>query len=546
MSTDPTDDPSGPFLSRRGFLIKGSLIIAGAAGLAACNDLFQTGKASAPGQIVGADWHAGHRLLEKLPKPEREEQHDIVIVGGGVAGLSAARELAKRGHKDFVLLELSDQAGGNAASGENAVSPYPWAAHYIPIPGSGAAHVRELFEELGIVTGYKHGLPVYNEYYLCADPQERLFLNGQWQEGLVPQYGIAERDRAQISEFLAAMDAFRKARGSDNKRAFAIPIDESSQDSRFTRYDSITMARFLAERSWDSPALRWYVNYCCRDDYGSTIDETSAWAGIHYFASRDGKAANAESHAVVTWPDGIGWVVKRMAAPFADRLRTRSCVLNIEEQGSSVVVDHLDLRTGRVMRTKARAVVYAAPRFTAFRTLRTLRQARPGYAQAFTYALWAVANVTIRGLPEGKGASLAWDNVSYYSDSLGYVVATHQDVARSRDRTVLTWYQPLTKDSPSEERAAALKRSHTEWADLVVRDLSRLHPGIESHIERIDVWVWGHAMIRPIPGFIWGNERRDAIASCGRVHFGNSDMSGISIFEEAQYRGIMAARAALG
>ena len=29
------------------------------------------------------------------------------------------------------------------------------------------------------------------------------------------------------------------------------------------------------------------MNYCCRDDYGATTDQHSAWAGIQYFASRE-------------------------------------------------------------------------------------------------------------------------------------------------------------------------------------------------------------------------------------------------------------------
>ena len=43
--------------------------------------------------------------------------YDVVIVGGGVAGLSAARKLKQAG-VDFVLLELEPEVGGTAVSGE--------------------------------------------------------------------------------------------------------------------------------------------------------------------------------------------------------------------------------------------------------------------------------------------------------------------------------------------------------------------------------------------------------------------------------------------
>ena len=74
-----------------------------------------------------------------------------------------------------------------------------------------------------------------------------------------------------------------------------------------------------------------------------------------------------------------------------------------------------------------------------------------------------------------------------------------------------------------------------------MRDLSIAHRDLEERLSGLDVWIWGHAMIRPSVGFIWGQTRAAASRSLGRVHFAHSDMSGISIFEEAQYRGVEAA-----
>ena len=50
-----------------------------------------------------------------------------VVVGAGIAGLSAARRLLASGYEDFVVLELDDAAGGTARSGSNGTSAYPWA-----------------------------------------------------------------------------------------------------------------------------------------------------------------------------------------------------------------------------------------------------------------------------------------------------------------------------------------------------------------------------------------------------------------------------------
>jgi hypothetical protein len=52
-------------------------------------------------------------------------------------------------------------------------------------------------------------------------------------------------------------------------------------------------------------------------------------------------------------------------------------------------------------------------------------------------------------------------------------------------------------------------------------------------------------MVRPKPGFVWGEARLKAAESIGPVHFAHSDLSGFSIFEEAQYRGVVAAETVL-
>jgi len=50
-------------------------------------------------------------------------------------------------------------------------------------------------------------------------------------------------------------------------------------------------------------------------------------------------------------------------------------------------------------------------------------------------------------------------------------------------------------------------------------------------------------MIAPAPGFIWGHRPAALTQREGVVYFAHSDMSGISLFEEAYTRGLHAADA---
>lgn len=466
----------------------------------------------------------------------------MVIAGGGIAGLAAAYALQRRGIRDVLIVDALAEPGGNASSGRNAVSAYPWGAHYVPLVRADCAPVLELFRELGIITGMdQNQRPIYNEYYLSADPQERLWMYGRWQEGFVPMIGASTHDRAQFTAFFAVTERMKHTQGSDGKPAFAIPVDNSTADAEWRDLDRISFADYLRQQGFDSPRLLWYADYCCRDDYGALAADVSAWAGLHYFASRNGVAANADASSVVTWPEGNGHLVHELARLSAATFQGNALVTKVARNEGGVTVDYLDARLDKVVRVTAKAAVVCLPRFVAVRVVEGLGAES---AAGFTYSPWMVANLTLGRLPQGRGEPLAWDNAIYDSPLLGYVVATHQGLERQRTDTVITYYWPMSAGAPDVERRAALARPLAEWQGIVMNDLIRVHPELTGAVENMDVWVWGHGMIRPTPGFLWGGAREAAAAPLPPVYFAHSDLSGVSIFEEAYCRGRAAGEAA--
>lgn len=523
-------------IDRRQFLLGGASFAAGAL---AVNAMLPEKPTPVPGAIVGANSKAGHRLRQgNFPAPGSTQTARVVIVGGGIAGLSAAWKLEQAGVTDYVLLELEDAVGGNAQSGQNEISAYPWGAHYVPLLTAEATAAQELFRDLDIITGSSNGLPRYNEYYLCADPQERLYRAGRWQEGLVPQLGASADDQKQYANFFAAMESYKHRKGADGKRAFAIPVAYSSTDAELRALDAMTMADYMAKQGWASRSLRWYVDYCLRDDYGADSSVISAWAGIHYFAARDGRAANTDAQAVVTWPEGNGWIVKQLRARLKGTIKTGQLVYQCAAANGRASITALDLAQEQATHYEAQAVILAVPHFI---SARLLPQAQPD--APFVYSPWMVANITLDALPQGKGERLAWDNVIYDSPMLGYVVATHQNLNRYQRNTVLTYYWPLDHLPPAQARQEAIARPYENWQRLVLTELYRIHPELAGHVQRLDVWLWGHGMIRPVPGTI-GNPARQPNLPLP-IFQAHSDMSGISIFEEANYQGMRAAQAVL-
>ena len=497
-------------LSRRKFLQAGSAALIG---------LSIKGDRPIDGGFVNDSFELGHRLRDPatFPPAKKVERYPVIIVGGGIAGLSAAWRLQKRGFKDFVLLEMNEQAGGNSRWGENEITAYPWAAHYVPVPGPKAIYVRELFEELGVL---KNG--VWDERFLCFTPQERLFLYGRWQDGIEPAIGLSEKDR---DEFRRLEDFIHKFRDSGG---FTIPMERGLSVNQ-ADLDRISFADWLHEKGMDSRILSWYLNYCCRDDYGALASETSAWAGIHYFASRE-----PEEKSPLTWPEGNGWIVKRLLERVGAFVRRGQMVHHVAQKGKRVSVFSGETEY------QSEFVIFAAPTFLAPYLIEGF-----GPVHDFEYSPWLTANLSLQKLPEGYGSDLTWDNVVMNSPTLGYVDAMHQSIQSNVERTVWTFYWALAEGTPAASRKLLLEKDWAYWKQAILRDLERVHPDIRQCVSRIDIMRFGHAMARPKPGAIFHEQRRKLAKLDGHLLFANSDVSGFSIFEEAQYRGVRAAEKVL-
>ena len=284
------------------------------------------------GNIVGPSFELGHRLRQHpafdLP-PERFRDVGIVIVGGGIAGLAAAWRLKRSGYDDFILLELESSPGGTSRSDRSPVVAYPWGAHYLPAPTRENPELVTLLDELGVVEGVdRDGEPLIAEQFLCREPEERIFYKGRWYEGLYLSAGASDEDLRQWRLLEDEIERWVAWRDASGRRAFALPMRSATDDPEVTRLDSMTMADWLAERGLDSARLRWMVDYGCRDDYGLRLDQTSAWAGLFYFASRIARRGE-EARPLITWPEGNGRIVNHLYAAVKSHVATGRAVASV-------------------------------------------------------------------------------------------------------------------------------------------------------------------------------------------------------------------------
>ena len=575
-------------LGRRDFLRNGVGLLTMAA---SCRP--QADVAHIAGKICGPSFERGHLLRDggetlRSRPPDPQRRAGVVILGGGVAGLSAAWRLHRAGYDDFVVLELEDEAGGTARSSNNAVTPFPWGAHYLPVPSRNQPALCELLRELDVLEGYDAGgRAICGEAHLCRAPQERIFYKGRWYEGLYLRAGASAEDLRQFERFHDEVGRWVRAVSPDGRRVFTLPHRGAARlHPEAAALDQQTMAEYLSRLGLTSPRLRFYVDYACRDDFGLRMTAASAWAGIHYYAARLLHPDDAPPE-VLTWPEGNGWLIKRLLACIdakgSGRVKTGCLALDVRRLAPAngderVEVLYLDLNRAAfakaqqasqqpVSALRARHVIFALPTFLRPHLISDLRHLKspPSWLRRFSYAPWLVANLTLRrthSAPVGaghKGGSqpggntpdlgfpACWDNVLLESPSLGYVVATHQrEPAPKPDgipRTVFTYYLPLCDAEPSLERERLLRTPWSTFRDAILGDLGRAEPNLAAQVERLDIFRWGHGMVRPLPGLFTSAD--DALAAAAAplddIFFAHTDLAGMALFEEAHHAGVAAA-----
>jgi hypothetical protein len=488
-------------------------------------------------RLSGTNHILGHRLrVKNFPKASSQIHIPYLIVGGGISGLSAARQFSKKGIDDFLLIELENHLGGNSSNGENKYSKFPLGAHYLPLPNKQDAALLQFLEEEQIIIGYdSKGFPKFDEQQLTFAPDERLFYKNNWQEGLVPKTGNSLEEDIQFKKFFLKMDVFRAGKGEDGKYFFDIPLSLSSSEATIRAFDTITMQQWCEEEGFNSKPLFDYIDYCCRDDFGLGISYVSAWAGIHYFAARKQDSTQDNKDNVLTWPEGNARLAHHLQKYAKNKTLKNHLVYEVKSIDGKVLATVFDAEKKLTIEIIADKVIMATPQFVNQYLIRN----RKMMAQNFHYAPWLLATLVVSDLADNGSYPLCWDNVIYGAKGLGYIYDQHQSLQQVQSKKVITYYYSFSSSDVKKSRKDLYHKKGTYWKQLVFDDLKIAHPNIESFTEEISIHILGHGMISPVPGFIFGKAKKEASQNIdGKIFFAHSDLSGISIFEEAFHQGI--------
>lgn len=495
--------------------------------------------------LIGANKYRGHLIRDnKLNKKSLQTiELETAIIGGGITGLSCAYHLLKNDYTNFKLFELNNEVGGNSANGENKHSKFPLGAHYLTLPNPENRPLIEFLKEQKLlIKEHLDGSQEYSEEHLCHAPDERLLYRGVFQEGLVPNYGITKTTNKQIHDFFKFMNDYKEKKGNDGKYLFDIPITSASKDPVLKEFDSITFKEFLNNNKFDSEELLWFLDYCCRDDFGAGFERVSAWAGINYFAGRKSKPSNTIPSNVLTWAEGNGYLVSILEEKTKQQTQTNTIVSEIIENSDYTLIKTFNIENNIFTDYKVKKAIVACPSYVTKHILHSNFWDKTDF-ENYIHHPWLVGIVELTKIPEASGLELCWDNVKYGTNGLGYIYNQHQEFTQLKNKIVINVYLAFDKEGDKLERQKMFSLTEEEMKNLVLEELKGLHPTIEDKIESISFQQWGHGMVTPYPNsldkhykFIEKNSKSPSI------RLAHTDYSGYSIFEEGFSQGLEAAK----
>jgi oxygen-dependent protoporphyrinogen oxidase len=438
---------------------------------------------AAPPIVEGEHFGICHEVRNgrSFPRPEATRKTDIVIIGGGMAGLSAAYFLRD---KEWLLLEKEDHFGGNAYQEEYEGQAFSTAAAY-DFRGS---HSDQLAKEIGI------DMPLID----MPDPtiDNGVYVPDTWGKGL-----------EHLPYKKEVIESFKKFREDVMK----VDVKARMEELDTKPFTDVT-------RGYAPEVAKWWDAYG-PSNWGAVTKDTTAFIGL----SDAQYLIKGEDSTRVILPGGLGCIthklVEVMKPKFGERMLGKATVVSIRQETNGVSVTYLDGDKPTTIAAKV-AIVCTAKYITA-RLVAGLPSDQNQAMRRMRYAPFPMINMIFDKEVYRRG----YDNWCPGNSFTDFIVAdwtVRNNPGYKPKYNILTFYTPLRE----EERGILLQEEACKaLAGRVLKDFQKALP--EFNVDPIEIRIYrrGHPMMMAVPEQFTKN-RMIASRPMERIFVGNSDSGG--------------------
>jgi monoamine oxidase len=433
--------------------------------------------------VHGEHFEVCHQVRDahQFDRPGATRKAEVVIVGGGVAGLSAAYFL--RG-KDFLLLEMEDHFGGNAYQEEYDGQPF--------CTGSAYANKDDEGDQLATEVGLKL-LPVNN-----PDPTivNKTFVADTWNKGI-----------DQLPYPKPVRDSFRKYRDDMLK----INLRE-----RMAELDAQPLTKFTG--AYAPEVQQWWDGYG-PSNWGAICEDTSAFVGI---GAMQDLATGGDAKRVIL-PGGLGCITHKLVEvlqpKYKENLLGDATVVAVVQDKDAVRVTYV--HEGKLTTVSAKAVLMCSPKHITSRLLLNLPYDQKNAMRRIRYAPYPVVNVIFDKPVYNRGYD-TWCPGNSFTDFIVADWTVRNAPGYKQKDNILSFYTPLREN----QRSTLLDEDGCKsLAARVLVDFQKLMPEFNVHPIEVRIYRRGHPMYMATPGQYTKN-RLAAAHPMDRIFFGNSDSGG--------------------
>jgi monoamine oxidase len=280
------------------------------------------------------------------PKPPSTRSADVVVVGAGLAGLAAARQVAAQG-RSVLVLEARDRVGGRVLKHDLQGGSYSELGGMFTGPTQD--HIQSLASELGV------GLyPTYNT-------GNNVFVGGDGRREEFPSdspLGTAPADPVVAPDIALAVAQL-------DDMATKVSVDEPWNAADAPEWDRQTLDTWLRAHTSGNPEFMAVTSAATEAIFGCEPGELSLLYTVFYIAASGNEQNQGTFERNFNTKDGAQeqrfaggaqLVPERMAAQLGSRVLLNTPVRRIEQSSSGVTV-----RSDSVVVNGQRAIVAIPP-----------------------------------------------------------------------------------------------------------------------------------------------------------------------------------------